>query len=160
MKTRRRGSSSACVARQACLRTATSGRSCSLACAVFFERHGVAIEEAPNHALCKPLAVPTLQMAGNLRQRDVASRSDQPQHLLSMGLDPIGALVATCGRGALLPVSRQRRTHFTAVDAAIPNRSAAARRLMPPATASISRSRRSLDRGLVMQAGLLCQTTA
>ena len=65
-----------------------------------------------------------------------------------------------CGRGALLPVSRHRRTHFTAVDAATPNRSAAARRLIPAATASISRSRRSLDRGFVMQAGLLCQPTA
>src|SRR4030095_13053460 len=95
MKTRRCGSSSACVARQACLRAATSGRSCSLACAVFFERHGVAIEEAPNHALCKSLAVPTLQMAGNLRQRDVARRGDQPEDLLGMGLDPIRALVAT-----------------------------------------------------------------
>ena len=29
----------------------------------------------------------------------------------------------------------RRRTHFTAVDAAIPNRSAAARRLIPDATA-------------------------
>jgi membrane fusion protein (multidrug efflux system) len=31
------------VARQACLRAATSGRSCSLACAVFFERHNADI---------------------------------------------------------------------------------------------------------------------
>src|SRR6476660_2919790 len=95
MKTRQAGSSSDRASNQALRRTATSGRSCSLACAVFFERHGVAIEEAPNHALCKPLAVPTLQMAGNLRQRDVARRGDQPEDLLGMGLDPIRALVAT-----------------------------------------------------------------
>jgi hypothetical protein len=90
MKTRRCGSSSACVARQACLCTATSGRSCSLACAVFFERHGVAIEEPPNRACCEPLAVPPLQMAGNLKQRDVVRLGEEPEDLLGMSFDPIG----------------------------------------------------------------------
>jgi len=100
-------------------------------------------------------------MAGNLRQRDVAQLGDEPKDLLAMSLDPVGALVATLGpRRVAARITPPARTHFTAVDAAIPNRSAAARRLIPDATAAISRLRRSLDRGLVMQAGLLCQPTA
>jgi hypothetical protein len=59
-----------------------------------------------------------------------------------------------CGRGAGEPVSRNRRIHFTAADGAIPNRSAAARRLMPLSTAAITRTRRSWLKGLVMTAGL------
>jgi hypothetical protein len=89
MKTRRCGSSSACVARQACLCAATSGRSCSLACAVFFERHGVAIEEPPNRAWRETLAVPPLQMAGNLRQRDIVRLGNKPKDLSGVSFDPI-----------------------------------------------------------------------
>jgi len=81
MKTRRRGSSWGCAARQACLRAATSGRSCSLACAVFFEGLPVAIEHAPDRARRKPLTVHPLQMGGDLRQRDVDGLGDQPEDL-------------------------------------------------------------------------------
>src|SRR6185503_12431731 len=94
MKTRRRGSRSGCAARQACLRAATSGRSCSLACAVFFEGLRVAIEEAPDRTPRKPLIVLPLQVGGDLRQRDVDGLGKQPEDLAGMSLDPVGALVA------------------------------------------------------------------
>ena len=47
---------------------------------------------------------------------------------------------------ARLPVSRQARTHRTALAADTSNRSAAARRDMPPATAVMSLERRSCDK--------------
>lgn len=50
MKTRCAGSRSGWASNQACLCTATSGRSCSLACAVFLEGHPVAVEKAPDRA--------------------------------------------------------------------------------------------------------------
>jgi hypothetical protein len=57
--------------RQAARCAATSARSCSPACAVFFEGDGAAIEEPPNHARHEALAVRLEQMAGDLLQRDV-----------------------------------------------------------------------------------------
>jgi hypothetical protein len=59
-----------------------------------------------------------------------------------------------------LPVSRQARTQRTALAADTPNRSAAARRDMPPATAAISLLRRSSDKDFAMSADLLVQQTA
>lgn len=56
-----------------------------------------------------------------------------------------------------LRVCRQRWTHLIAVDTATPKRSAALRRVIPPSTAAITRCRKSPERGLVMQAGLLHQ---
>ena len=63
-----------------------------------------------------------------------------------------------CRRGATSPVARHLRTSLTAVEAATPNRSAAARQLAPAATHFTSRSRRSFERGLVMRAGLRSST--
>src|SRR4029079_13560110 len=71
MNTRRAGSRSGCAARQACLALTTSARSCSLACAVFFECLGMAIETSPDRALRKPLTVLPCQVLGDLGQRDV-----------------------------------------------------------------------------------------
>jgi hypothetical protein len=53
MKTKLSGSRSGCAWNQACRRATTSGRSCSLACAVFFNGHAVPIEEAPDRAGCE-----------------------------------------------------------------------------------------------------------
>src|SRR6202022_4216510 len=50
MKTSLSGSRLGTSSRQAWRAAATSGLSCSAACAVFFEGHGVTIEETPNRA--------------------------------------------------------------------------------------------------------------
>ena len=71
MKTRQAGSSSDRASNQALRRAATSGLSCSAACAVFFERHGVAIEEAPHRARRERGPMLPAQHLGNLAQRDV-----------------------------------------------------------------------------------------
>ena len=57
MKTRCVGSRSGWVSNQASRRAATSGRSRSQACAVFFDGHGVAVEDAPDRARRKACAV-------------------------------------------------------------------------------------------------------
>lgn len=56
-------------------------------------------------------------------------------------------------RGQVL--GRANRPPTAAVEGAIPKRSPAARQVAPRATASIRRSRRSLESGLIMRAGLL-----
>src|SRR5581483_8893331 len=110
MKTSRAGSRSGCAARQACLARATSARSCSLACAVFFERLGVAIQTSPDRARRKALAVRPFQVLGDLRQRDVDLGGYQPQDLLGVSLDPRRALVTTlrarCATPRLAPQPR------------------------------------------------------
>src|SRR3546814_983608 len=53
MNTNRSGSRSGWALNHARRRARTSGRSCSLACAVFFDRHRVTVEEAPDGARCK-----------------------------------------------------------------------------------------------------------
>ncbi|MER8849959.1 hypothetical protein NKH87_34780, partial [Mesorhizobium australicum] len=50
IKTNRSGSRSGWALNQARRRASTSGRSCSLACAVFFEGHRVTVEKAPDRA--------------------------------------------------------------------------------------------------------------
>jgi hypothetical protein len=67
---------------------ATSGRSCSLACDVFFERDVAAIEEAPQHARRETLAMGFEQMVGDLGQRHVRRSLNQGKDLRSMNLDP------------------------------------------------------------------------
>src|SRR3990172_7543931 len=95
MKTRRAGSRSGCAARQISLSLTTSGRSCSLACAVFFEGLRVAIEEAPDRARRKPCAVLTLQMIGDFGERDVDLVGYEPEDFCGVAFDPARALVAS-----------------------------------------------------------------
>src|SRR6202047_4139266 len=59
-------------------------------------------------------------------------------------------------RGATLPVSWNRRTQLITVLGATPNRAATRCRDSPPSkTAATARSRRSIDKGLAIHAGLL-----
>jgi hypothetical protein len=61
---------------------------------------------------------------------------------------------------AYRPLARQARTQRIELAADTPNRSAAARLDGPPATAAISRDRKSSDKDFAMSAGLLfLQTT-
>src|SRR5438552_11339135 len=97
--------------RHAARASATSGRSCSPACAVFFERDGVTIEEPPYHARHEAFAVGCEQMIGDLAQRDVGRRIDQSEDLGRVSLDPrrtpVTALRAGLACAALPPVAHQ-----------------------------------------------------
>jgi len=100
MKTRQAGSSSDRASSQASRRAATSGLSCSAACAVFFDRHGVAIEEAPHRARRERSPMLPAQHLGNLAQRDVGPRVDGIEDDAAIGLDALGAAIATLALGS------------------------------------------------------------
>ena len=97
----------------------TSGRSCSLACDVFFERDVVAIEEPPDHARHETLAVGFEEMVGDLGQRHVRRRLDQGEDLCSTALDPsrtpVPALRTRLAGAGASPIvyqfDRRRRRH-------------------------------------------------
>ena len=59
--------------------------------------------------------------------------------------------------GAALPVARRRCDHFTTRDGATLKAAAASRTVSPASSRAIARSRISIERGLVMQAGLHTQ---
>jgi len=86
MKTRRPGSRSGWAANQALRRAAMSDRSCSAACAVLFEGHGVAVEEAPHRAGRERGAMPRAQRLGQLDQAGVLLRLDGRQDYGAQGL--------------------------------------------------------------------------
>src|SRR5438105_2892565 len=67
--TSRSGSRSGCTSNHASRRAATSDLPCSLACAVFFEGHAVALEEAPDRAGREAGTVRALEQVGELDQR-------------------------------------------------------------------------------------------
>ena len=86
MKTRRLGSSAGCPARHERRSSATSARSCSAACAVFFNRDVLPAEEVPQPAsatLHLPLRV---QPDGDLFQGEVRRLLDQRQQPVRMGI--------------------------------------------------------------------------
>jgi len=84
MKTSRVGSSAGCRARHTRRFSATSGRSCSAACAVFFEADGVTMEEVPqssNTALDAPFRA---QPGNDLFKREVWRLVDLRQQPVRM----------------------------------------------------------------------------
>ncbi len=94
MNTRRSGSRSGWASNQAWRRAATPGRSCSLACAVFFEGEIVAVQEAPDRAAGKQGPVIALEHVRQLGQRDVLLRLDGRQDDVAKRLDPMRAHIA------------------------------------------------------------------
>ena len=139
---------------QARRRRTTSGRCCSLACAVFFE-HPATLEQAPDRALRDHHTVGRGEMLGQLRQGGPASPSIRAR--ISSPWASTGRAVIAAPRPRpdiagpsppIDPFDRRRSRH---------PRCAAERRVIPPSTAATSRSRRSLERDFAMLAGLLLQ---
>ncbi len=93
MNTSRSGSSSGWASNHARRWLRTSARCCSLACAVFFERHAVAVEQPPDRALRHPEPMGVFQIFSNLRQGDVRPILNQRQDLFGMGFDPVRAVI-------------------------------------------------------------------
>src|SRR5229473_2578359 len=84
MNTSRAGSRSGCAAIQAARAAATSGRSCSLACTIFFEADVLGGEEPPYRAIADMLAARG-KFGADLLQRQVGNRGNpfqQPQAFL------------------------------------------------------------------------------
>src|SRR5262249_39050038 len=77
MKTRRGARSLGCSAFSAARSAATSGRSCSTACSVFFEGDVMTVEEAPDRADASLLLSLRAQPHADLLERQVRLRRDQ-----------------------------------------------------------------------------------
>ena len=122
-------------------RRATSRRSCSLACSVFFKGQATTVEEIP-HRKIADLDMAFLQFRQQFAPGYVGL-------LGNAGVDPIGLLskaewfLPPIGRAAALPVAAARCTQRLVDERLIWNRSAIACRLMPAATAATTRSRKS-----------------
>src|SRR3954468_12382109 len=101
-----------------------SGRSCSSACADFFERQAGSVEEDPDRTHAGPQAPLRREALLHLEEGDVIFRLDEAQQKGAMGIK-LRALRLACGRAVRSPVSRARRTQTMAVAIPIPNRAAA-----------------------------------
>src|SRR5258707_4634451 len=93
MKTRRSGANSGWASNQARRRRRTLARCCSLACAVFFERHPVQVEQPPDRALSRLQPVRLIQMLRQFAQGDVGGLADHPQDLRGMGFETVRAVI-------------------------------------------------------------------
>lgn len=94
------------------------------------------------------------QFGDEAAQREVALRTlDQPVAQLACQQPGLYPPILD---GATLPVSRCRRTHLIALLSETSNRAAAPRADIPSVnTAATTRSRRSIDKGFAIPAGLL-----
>lgn len=143
MKIRRAGSSSGWPSNHSSRLLATSGRSCSLACAVFFECQAAAVEEGPDRADAGARAALGCQPLADLCDGDVVLPRDPGEDRLAMGVE-LRPPRLPARPGCAEPVSRARRTQTMAVAMPTPNRAAAERaESVSFTTASITRSRRS-----------------
>src|SRR5689334_21168122 len=103
MKISRSGSRSSWLSHQSCRRFRMSGRSCSLACADFFERDLVPIKEAPDPTDAGEHTL-DLQSGLDLGQRDVAALGNDAQDRGAMALETVRTSVATQPSGAHIPL--------------------------------------------------------
>src|SRR6202158_573112 len=97
MKTRRGASSLDCSTFSSARAAATSGRSCSAACRVFFERDVVAFVEAPDRGRAGFQPLLGLEPRANLFERQVPLRGEQIKQPLAMCLER-RATVARAGQ--------------------------------------------------------------
>src|SRR5215204_4437475 len=131
MKTSRSRSSLPWLSRQASRRFKTSGRSCSVAWAVFFARDLMALEEAADHAIAKGQALFAQAMTQFL-DGDIGRRLEQSHDRRPMGINPVRLAVSALNsrlRIALLPLARSpaayARRAYTKSLGSLPARNAA-----------------------------------
>src|SRR5713226_8766713 len=92
-KTSRAGSRAGCSAFQAARASATSGRSCSLACTIFFKADALGGKEPP-HRPVADMQTASGQLGADLFQRQIWNRRDPRQQPSPLALQP-RAVVAT-----------------------------------------------------------------
>ena len=119
----------------------------------FFKRHVVAVEQTPDRARRLRQTMRLQDMVNQFRECDVAVLR-QGYDLIGMRFEVMGAMVIARARGRTLPVRRFWSTHLIVVEGATLKSFAADRRDIPPSTADTSLSRKSIERGFDMQAGL------
>ena len=123
---------------------ATSARFCSAAYRVFFEADIVPPEETPYRAAAA--GDPSLaHRRDDLIQRQIRLLGNQSQQPVRMFFQRRNT--PPVGLAAILPVSSQRCSHFTAELALTSKQPAASRRDAPAITASSRRNRKSREQG-------------
>src|ERR1700722_1033695 len=113
MNTRRSGSRSRWPSNHAWRRFKTSGRSCSLARAVFFARDRMTGEEAADRAVANNNALRAERVA-QLLDRELRLRLQDGEDRISVSLNPLGPAVAahrSSPRLALLALKRPPPAH-------------------------------------------------
>jgi hypothetical protein len=158
IKTRRAGSRAGWPSIQSCRRFTTPGRSCSLACAVFFARDPVPGKETADRALAEHQV-----LLGQFRRSSSIAMSGAAFSMarivsLCISIRPdLRSPPSAFGRAS--PCCRSRFRHRLTLAALTPNRSPASRCDAPALTAARTRVRRSSERGLDMPAGLHLRQT-
>jgi hypothetical protein len=98
MNTRRDGSRSSWPSNHASRRFRTSGRLCSLACAVFFERDPATVEKPPERRN-RDRDAHLRQQGAQFDQRDIALSGDSVENEIGIGLDLVRMPVSTLRPG-------------------------------------------------------------
>ncbi len=88
---------------QARRRASTSSRSCSLACAVFFDGHRVTVEKTPDRAGRKQRSVICTQQPCQFDKGDIHLLLDRLKDHVTIGFNPPGARIAALGFGRSRP---------------------------------------------------------
>lgn len=135
MKARRPGWRSTCLSNQVWRWVRVSGRSCSVACAVFFARQRMAREEVLQGAVTETMAS-IQQSPTKFGGRDVRGFVQKATDPLMLRLDPAGAMVAAQRSRrdiTLPPIQRPPSTDGRSADHKPFRRSTT---LAPPATAA------------------------
>src|SRR5262245_38285717 len=105
MKMRHGASSLGCSALSAARSVATSGRSCSAACKVFFKGDVVTVVEAPDRANASFLLLLLAQPRADLLERQVRLSGDEVEQPL---LVPLERRPAVAGAGLGIDAARRR----------------------------------------------------
>src|SRR5947208_4905479 len=105
MNTRRGACRRGCSAFNSARAAATSGRSCSAACSVFFEADAVTLVEAPHRACCSSQLLVGAKPYANLIERQVRLRRNKIEQPLAMLLQ---RRAGVAGPGLGFDASRRR----------------------------------------------------
>lgn len=117
-----------------------SGRSCSAACADFFERQAAAVQKGPDRAHAYLDVALRREARLHFDKGDIRGRFDEPEKEIAMGIK-LRAPWLSLSVGS--PLCRARLTQPMAVAMPTLNCTAARRAGSPASAASITRSRRS-----------------
>src|SRR3984885_3798961 len=132
IKTRRSGSRSSCPSNQSWRRFKMSGRSCSLACAVFFARDLVAIEKPPERSIAHQ--DPFLgELLAEFLERQVWRGLKRREDCRRVRFRPGRAVVAANRLWRGVPLRPLKRSHRLTLGALTPKRRPALRPETPSA---------------------------
>src|ERR1700730_13243515 len=151
MNTRRGACRRGCSAFSSARAAATSGRSCSAACSVFFEADAVTLVEAPHRAGCGFQLLVGAKPRANLIERQIGLRRNEIEQPLAM------LLKRRPGLASRLPGVVRRSSQRIAVEALTSSKRPASRALSPLSTIETARTRISFEYPLAIACPRRCR---